>query len=136
MPWTHRHDTTTSQIILTPVCLLLQVALLLSALYQAKQELLCFQHPSARRLLFVALHLCMLGNFEFFFVVCGFSLKLTFFFKKIFQEYQQRVKEFGPRSGQHFVGSNLGPNCLQRLSAETKVTTSRERVNLNGQNDL
>ena len=28
----------------------------------------------------------------------------------------------------HFVGPDLGPNCLQRLSADTKVATSWQRV--------
>ena len=28
-----------------------------------------------------------------------------------------------------FVGPDLGPNCLQRLSTDKKVITSRERVN-------
>ena len=40
------------------------------------------------------------------------------FFKTIFQEYHQSVKQFGCRS--HFVGPDLGPNCLQRLSADDK----------------
>ena len=30
---------------------------------------------------------------------------------------------------QHSVGPDLGPNCLQRLSADDKVATSRQRVN-------
>ena len=36
------------------------------------------------------------------------------FFEKMFQEYQQGVKQFGSRSGPTFVGLDLGPNCLQR----------------------
>ena len=54
----------------------------------------------------------MLRNFHAFLVarcLCCFS-KLTF--KKIFQEQYQSVK----RS----VGPDLGPNCLQRLSADDK----------------
>ena len=37
------------------------------------------------------------------------------FFKKFIQEYYQRVKQFGSRSG-----PDVGPNCLQRLSADDK----------------
>ena len=53
-------------------------------------------------------------------IVMLFCRLLIFFFKnnfyKIFQEYHQSVKQFGSRSG--FVGPDLGPNCLQRLSAD------------------
>ena len=34
--------------------------------------------------------------------------------------YNRGVKRFGSRSGRHFVGPDLGPNCLQRLSADKK----------------
>ena len=49
------------------------------------------------------------------------------FFEKFFQVYHQSVKQFESRSGltkmdpdlaRHFVGPDLDPNCLQRLSAE------------------
>ena len=34
-----------------------------------------------------------------------------------------------PDQDQHSVGPDLGPNCLQKLSADdTKVTTTRERI--------
>ena len=33
--------------------------------------------------------------------------------------------------GQHSVGTDLGPNCLQRSSADDKLTASNERVDLN-----
>ena len=46
------------------------------------------------------------------------------FFKKIFQEHSQSVKGFGPRSDT--VAPDLGPNCLQRLSA-VDVVTGKER---------
>ena len=44
-----------------------------------------------------------------------------YFFKKFFQEHYQSVKQFGSRS-------DLGPSCSQRLSADAKVATSKERV--------
>ena len=39
---------------------------------------------------------------------------LSFFF----QEYHQSVKQLDPDQAQHFVGLDLIPNCLQRLSAD------------------
>ena len=61
--------------------------------------------------IFVLLTLCILGNFS---CIC---YRLLTFFKisfliKFFQEYDQSVKQFGSRSGQHSVGPDLGPNCL------------------------
>ena len=55
----------------------------------------------------------MLGNFS-----C-FCCRLPTFFKinlyqKFFQEHYQSVKQVGSR----FCGPDLGPNCLQRLSAD------------------
>ena len=41
-----------------------------------------------------------------------------FFFEKIFQEYQQSVKQFISRSFWMFVRLYLGSNCLQNLSAD------------------
>ena len=46
------------------------------------------------------------------------------FFEKFFQEYDQSVKQFGFRSGRHFVEPALFPNCLQKLSTDD---TSRQR---------
>ena len=34
-----------------------------------------------------------------------------------------------PDQDRRFVGPDLGPYCLQRLSADHKVATSKERVN-------
>ena len=50
----------------------------------------------------------------------------TNFFEKFFQEYHQSVKQFGSSQAPQNVGPDLGPNCLQRLSADD---TSRQRVN-------
>ena len=63
--------------------------------------------------------LCMMGNFSSFFVVYRFFSKLNFF-KKLFQEYYQGVSlDLDP--ARHSVGPDLGPNCLQSLSAEDKI---------------
>ena len=40
------------------------------------------------------------------------------FFEKFSHEHHQSVKQFGSRSGRHFVGPGLGPNCLQKVSAD------------------
>ena len=48
------------------------------------------------------------------------------FFEKIFQEYHQSIKQFGSRSGPTFCRPDLGPNCLQKLSAHD---TSRPGMN-------
>ena len=37
-------------------------------------------------------------------------------FEKFFQEYHQSVKQFGSRLAQHFVGTDLVPNCLKVIS--------------------
>ena len=61
-----------------------------------------------------------------------FSRLLTFFkinsFIKFFHDHYQNVKQLDPDQVQHSVGPDLGPNCLQRLSADDKVSTSKERV--------
>ena len=45
--------------------------------------------------------------------------------QSFFQEYHQSVKQFGPRSDPTKCWHGLGPNCLQRLSADG---TRRQRV--------
>ena len=56
----------------------------------------------------------MLGNFVYilFCRLLIFISKLTFS-KKIFQGYHQSVKQFDPNQAKHFVGPDLGSNCLQ-----------------------
>ena len=67
----------------------------------------------------VVLTLCMLGNFACFFVV---------FFKKIF-EVIRMSNSLDPDQDRHFVEPDLGPYCLQRLSAYDKKSDQ-------GQSDL
>ena len=59
-------------------------------------------------------------NLHDFVVIC--------FSKKFFQAHNQSVKQFGSRAGP--VGSNLGPNSLQRLPADNKSCYSKEKVKL------
>ena len=66
---------------------------------------------------------CPLGNFPWCFCRLLIFPKSTFS-KKFFQEYLQNVKQFGCRSG---LTKCLGPNCLQRLSADD--TRSRQKIN-------
>ena len=42
------------------------------------------------------------------------------FFEKFFQEYHQCQNSLDLDQAQRFVGPDLGPNCLQKLSAEDK----------------
>ena len=69
----------------------------------------------------------MLGN-----VSCFCCRLLTF--QKFFQEHYQSVKRFESR---HSVSLDLGPNCLQRLSADDisqKLLLAKKRVNICIQN--
>ena len=50
------------------------------------------------------------------------------FFIKFFQEHNQSINGLYPDENQHSFSPDLGPNCLQRLSADNKVTTCKERV--------
>ena len=62
----------------------------------------------------------MLGNISHF-----FGRPLTFFkiifFKKFLQEYYQSVNGLDPDQARHSVGSDLGPNCLQRSSVDDEI---------------
>ena len=67
------------------------------------------------------LTLCILGNFACFPIVCNF-----FFLKKnngFYNSLRNTIRV--SNSLDCFVGPNLGPNCLHRLSA---IKTSRLRV--------
>ena len=82
--------------------------------------------PSESLQLHVFCFLSLLGNFACFLLSADFFSKLT-----SFRNNYQSVKQFGSRSERqtvwiqirHFVGPDLGPNCLQRLSADD---TSRQ----------
>ena len=73
-------------------------------------------------LFYLALYvmLCMLGNFACFFVVCGFSFKIIFFFKKSFRYTIRMSNSLDSDQARQNVGTDLDPNCLQRFSADDK----------------
>ena len=67
--------------------------------------------------------LCMVYDFACCFIVCCFLVNI---FKKIFQEYHPVLSNsLDPDHALHFVRSYLGPDSLQRLSAND---TGRQRV--------
>ena len=71
--------------------------------------------------------LCLLGNFACFFVVCCFISKSTFSNKYSCRTTIRKSNSLDPTQAQRNVGPDLGPNCLQKLSADD---TSRQRVNI------
>ena len=71
---------------------------------------------------------CWVISFFFFFVICGFFSKINFF-KKIFQEYHQSVKQFGFRSGPTFCQAWSGSKLFVKVISRWQVATSGERVN-------
>ena len=75
------------------------------------------------------LTLCMLGNFS-----CSCSPLLTFFkikfFKKLFQEHYQCVKQFGSKSGPTYCQSCSGSKLFAKVIGRGHVVTSREKVNM------
>ena len=73
---------------------------------------------------------CVLGNLAYFFVVWIFFQ--NYFIKNAFRNIIRVSNSLDPDQAQHFVGSDLGPNCLQRLSAEDikQVKTALHVINL------
>ena len=60
------------------------------------------------------------------FVICCFFFFKINFFEKFFREYHQGKNSLDPDQARHIVRPDLGPSCLQKLSADD---TSRKRVN-------
>ena len=75
------------------------------------------------------LTLCMLGNFSYFCCHLLIFSKLTFS-KKSFRNPFREPNGLDPDQDRHSVISDLGPNCLQRLSAEDK-SRARTELSLN-----
>ena len=63
----------------------------------------------------------LLSSADFFFKIN--------FHKKLFQEYYQSVSHgLDPDQDRYFVGPDLGPNCLKRLSADVKSPLTRKEL--------
>ena len=58
-------------------------------------------------------------------ILHAFCPLLIFFSKKLFRNTIRVPNNLDPDQAQYFVGTDLGSNCLQRLSADG---TSRQRV--------
>ena len=67
------------------------------------------------------LTLCLLVEFAFFVVCCFVKNHL----KKSFRNTIRVSNNLDPDQARHFVGPGLGPNFLQRLSADV---TRRQRI--------
>ena len=66
-------------------------------------------------------------NGEFFMLFCRLLIffKINFFINSL-RNTIRVSNSLDPDQARHFVGPDLGPNCLQRLTADD---TSRQRVN-------
>ena len=79
------------------------------------------------------LHVVSIKSVNLFACFSRFCCCLLIFSKKNFlQNYFRNTVQVSnsldPNQDRQNVGPDLGPNCLQRLSADDKVTASKERV--------
>ena len=74
---------------------------------------------------FTCFTLCMLFIFHSFHPLLKIFSESSFFFKYSFRNTIRVSNSLDPDQARHFVWPDLGPNCLQRLSAEN---TSRQRI--------
>ena len=70
--------------------------------------------------------LCVLGNF-----LCICCRLLTFFKIKYFRNTIRVSNGSDPDQDRHFACPDLGPNCLQRLSADDKNASSKKKDKFN-----
>ena len=83
-----------------------------------------FQNALSASVMTCILTFCQLGNFSCFLSSDDFFSKSTLS-KNSFRNTIRVSNSLDPDQARHLVGPDLGPNCLQRLSA---VDTSRQRV--------
>ena len=99
----------------------------LASTHQDNHLISCKYTEKTREQFYIKLRLltlCKLCNFLCFcYGPLTFS-KLTFF-KKLFQK-PFKSKSLDPDKDQRSVGPGLGPNCLQRLSADNKSPLARK----------
>ena len=65
---------------------------------------------------------------QFCMLFCRLPFSKSTFSKSSFKNAIRVSNSLNPNQAQHFVGPDMGPNCLQKLSA---VNTSRQRVKFN-----
>ena len=73
------------------------------------------------------LTLCLLSIFSCFFVVCWFKKKSTFS-KNSFRNTIRVSNSLNLYQARRFVGPEMGPNCLQMLSAEGTGLVGKELI--------
>ena len=56
-------------------------------------------------------------------------LSAVFFQNKLFKKNPSVTNGLDPNQDRHSDVSDMGPNCLQRLSAEEKIATNQGRLN-------
>ena len=66
------------------------------------------------------LTLCMLGNFYMLFCCLWIFFFKSTFSKTSFRNTIRLSNSLDPDQARHYVGPDLGPNCLQRLLADDK----------------
>ena len=94
--------------------------------FETPDERLNSKFPVKR--IHIGLTLYMLGNFSCFcFHLLTFFSKLTFS-KASFRNTIRVSNSLDPDQDQHIVGPDLGPNCLQRLSADDKSPLAKKRL--------
>ena len=88
-------------------------------------ELVALHGPVNR----IRIYLCSFVDFTILHVFWCLQIffKIIFFLKKKIRNTIRVSNTLDPGQAQHFVGPDLGPNCLQRLSADN---TNRQRVNM------
>ena len=72
--------------------------------------------------------LCMLGNFSCFCCLLIFFQNLLL--KKSFRNTIRVTNGLDPDQDRPYVGPDLGPNCLQSLSAEDKLQLAKYELTL------
>ena len=98
-------------------------------------RMICFFFCAENRvwhfILIISSTLCMLGNFACFFAVCGFFFRTNFFKKNpsgILSGSPWVSNGLDPDQAWHVVRPDLGPNCMQRLSADNKLSLAGKKL--------
>ena len=71
----------------------------------------------------------MLSNFTLF-LSPDLFYKINFSKKFLQEHYQRETNSLDPDQDWHFVGPDLGPYCLQKLSIDDKCFPNNERARI------